>query len=167
MAEKTNIIQCFTHFWQVLINCEQIAIVTCTSWCSATNVNVKPALNAIIGTLVIGPKQPCSNSFTLGTLMICNPYEIIIQGITSSGREFRPSDWAERLSGILSTFGVDQKLSYAPFVRPMVHNNVRCVAVDRQLEKVDPRVYEFIMTFARDNDLQVVDCRSLIKGIER
>lgn len=103
----------------------------------------------------------------LAPLMICNPYEIIIQGITSSGREFRPSDWAERLSGILSTFGVDQKLSYAPFVRPMVHNNVRCVAVDKQLEKIDPRVFEFIMTFARDNDLQVVDCRSLIKGIER
>jgi hypothetical protein len=96
--------------------------------------------------------------------MICNPYEIIIQGITSNGREFRPSDWAERLSGILSTFGVDQKLSYAPFVRPMVHNNVRCVAVDKQLEKIDPRVFEFIMTFARDNDLQVVDCRSLIQG---
>lgn len=95
--------------------------------------------------------------------MICNPYEIIIQGITSNGREFRPSDWAERLSGILSTFGVDQKLSYAPFVRPMVHNNVRCVAVDKQLEKIDPRVFEFIMTFARDNDLRVVDCRSLIQ----
>ncbi|MBV8660271.1 MAG: DUF3579 domain-containing protein, partial [Burkholderiales bacterium] len=24
--------------------------------------------------------------------MICNPYEVIIQGITKSGREFRPSD---------------------------------------------------------------------------
>jgi hypothetical protein len=108
----------------------------------------------------------CSSriKLSLAPTMICNPYEIIIQGITSNGREFRPSDWAERLSGILSTFGVDQKLSYAPFVRPMVHNNVRCVAVDRQLEKVDPRVFEFIMTFAKDNDLQVVDCRSLIQG---
>ncbi|AOX99794.1 hypothetical protein BJP62_04570 [Jeongeupia sp. USM3] len=94
--------------------------------------------------------------------MICNPYEIIIQGITSSGREFRPSDWAERLSGILSTFGFDQKLSYAPYVRPMVHENIRCVAVDKQLEKIDPRVFEFIMTFARDNDLRIVDCRTLI-----
>jgi len=30
--------------------------------------------------------------------MICNPYEIVIQGLTSEGRTFRPSDWAERLS---------------------------------------------------------------------
>ncbi|MBL8507250.1 MAG: DUF3579 domain-containing protein, partial [Chitinimonas sp.] len=52
--------------------------------------------------------------------MICNPYEVIIQGLTRNGREFRPSDWAERLSGLLSTFGTDQKLSYAPYVRPMV-----------------------------------------------
>ena len=43
--------------------------------------------------------------------MICNPYEIIIQGITSEGRTFRPSDWAERLSGILASFGSDKKMS--------------------------------------------------------
>ncbi|GGP18290.1 MULTISPECIES: DUF3579 domain-containing protein [Silvimonas] len=95
--------------------------------------------------------------------MICNPYEIVIQGLTSDGRQFRPSDWAERLSGILSTFGFDQKLSYAPYVRPMVMDNVRCVAVDKQLEKLDPRVFQFIMAFARDNDLKVVDCRDLVE----
>ncbi len=95
--------------------------------------------------------------------MICNPYEIIIQGLTSNGRVFRPSDWAERLSGILSTFGFDQKLSYAPYVRPILMDNVRCVAVDKQLEQIDPRVFAFLMAFARDNDLQVVDCRTLIE----
>ena len=94
--------------------------------------------------------------------MICNPYEVIIQGLTKNGREFRPSDWAERLSGILSTFGMDQKLSYAPYVRPMVMENVRCVAIDKQLEKVDPRVYSFLMSFASDNDLRVIDCRQLM-----
>lgn len=94
--------------------------------------------------------------------MICNPYEVIIQGITRKGREFRPSDWAERLSGILSTFGTDQRLSYAPYVRPMVMENIRCVAVDKQLEKIDPRVFGFLMSFASDNDLRVVDCRQLL-----
>lgn len=94
--------------------------------------------------------------------MICNPYEIIIQGLTSQGREFRPSDWAERLSGILSSFGQDQKLSYAPYVRPIVLDGVRCVAIDKQLEKVDQRVFLFLMSFARDNDLKVVDCRQLL-----
>ena len=41
--------------------------------------------------------------------MICNPYEIIIQGITSEGRTFRPSDWAERLSGILASLAPTRK----------------------------------------------------------
>lgn len=95
--------------------------------------------------------------------MICNPYEVIIQGMTRHGREFRPSDWAERLAGILSSFGTDQKLSYAPYVRPMVMENIRCVAVDKQLEKVDPRVYSFLMSFAKDNDLRVIDCRQLLE----
>ncbi|HZF85116.1 MAG TPA: DUF3579 domain-containing protein, partial [Burkholderiaceae bacterium] len=27
--------------------------------------------------------------------------EIFIQGITSTGRTFRPSDWAERLAGVM------------------------------------------------------------------
>ena len=30
------------------------------------------------------------------------PY--IIVGLTSEGKRFRPSDWAERLSGVLSAF---------------------------------------------------------------
>lgn len=94
--------------------------------------------------------------------MICNPYEVIIQGITSSGRTFRPSDWAERLSGILSSFALEKKMSYHPYVRPLMFENVRCVAVDRKLEKIDPRVWTFLMSFAKDNDLRVVDCRNLL-----
>ncbi|GEM_PF-720419 len=97
--------------------------------------------------------------------MICNPYEIIIQGITSNGRTFRPSDWAERLSGILSSFGADKKMSYHSYVRPLMLDNVRCVAVDKKLEKIDPKVFVFLMSFARDNDLRIVDCRTLIDEV--
>ena len=45
--------------------------------------------------------------------MICNPYEIVIQGVTSEGRTFRPSDWAERLAGILASFD-DQNCTTTP-----------------------------------------------------
>lgn len=93
--------------------------------------------------------------------MICNPYEILIQGVTSGGRTFRPSDWAERLSGILSTFGHDRKMSYHAYVRPLTHNNISCVAVDTHLEQIDPNVFAFLMAFAKDNDLQVLDCKTL------
>ena len=95
--------------------------------------------------------------------MICSPYEIVIQGMTSEGRVFRPSDWAERLSGILASFESDQKkLEYHAYVRPLMLENVRCVAVDKKLEKIDPRVFQFLMSFAHDNDLRVLDCRQLI-----
>ena len=30
--------------------------------------------------------------------------EVFIQGVTHSGRTFRPSDWAERLAGVMSQF---------------------------------------------------------------
>ena len=34
-----------------------------------------------------------------------NPDEIVIYGATADGKPFRPSDWAERLCGLLSSFG--------------------------------------------------------------
>ncbi|AUH51562.1 hypothetical protein CXB49_12395 [Chromobacterium sp. ATCC 53434] len=97
--------------------------------------------------------------------MICNPYEIVIQGLTSEGRTFRPSDWAERLAGILASFDTNQRLSYHAFVRPMLLEGVRCVAVDKKLEKIHPQIFQFLMAFAKDNDLRVVDCRTLIDEI--
>ncbi|MFW9621480.1 MAG: DUF3579 domain-containing protein, partial [Macromonas sp.] len=30
--------------------------------------------------------------------------EVLIQGVTSNGKTFRPSDWAERLAGVMSQF---------------------------------------------------------------
>ena len=97
--------------------------------------------------------------------MICNPYEIVIQGITEDGVTFRPSDWAERLCGILASFGRDQKLAYHEFVRPMRLGDVRCVAVDRKLEKLYLPVFEYLMSFAKDNHLRVVDCRTLLDEV--
>lgn len=99
-------------------------------------------------------------------MLFCNPFEIIIQGITSSGKPFRPSDWAERLSGILSSFGYDQRMQYSPYVRPLTVDDVKCVAVDRKLMEIDPRVYNFLLAFAQDNDLRVIDCKTLVEEQE-
>lgn len=82
---------------------------------------------------------------------------IIIQGVTLGGRAFRPSDWAERLCGIMSTFGGDQQMRYSPFVRPMMLDGVRCVLVEATLSQAEPRAYRFLLDFARDNDLTVID----------
>lgn len=82
--------------------------------------------------------------------------EIIIQGLTSAGRTFRPSDWAERLSGSLSTFGEDHRMNYSPYVRPVTLNGVKCVIVDKELQRTQPASYDFVLGFARENDLQVI-----------
>ncbi len=81
--------------------------------------------------------------------------EIVIQGVTETGETFRPSDWAERLSGMLSVFSADGYLAYSPFLKPIMAGGVRCVAVDRVLENRDPTAFAFLLQFARDNQLKL------------
>jgi hypothetical protein len=88
--------------------------------------------------------------------------EFFIQGITGDGRTFRPSDWAERLCGVLSHFrpegsgGRDAHLKYSPYVRPTLLNGIKAVVVNEQLREIEPLAYHFVLEFARDNDLQTV-----------
>jgi hypothetical protein len=87
--------------------------------------------------------------------------EFFILGLTSDGKQFRPSDWAERLCGVMSCFrpegGRHSHLQYSPFVRPILLNGVRSVVVDDSLREIEPLAYHFVLNFAKDNDLQVVD----------
>lgn len=88
---------------------------------------------------------------------ICYLDELIIAGVTTDGNKFRPSDWVDRVCGILAVFD-QQKVAYSPFLRPMVYKNMNCVAVRKELEKKIPGVFNFLMQFAADNRLMVVDC---------
>lgn len=90
-----------------------------------------------------------------------HPEEIVIYGTTSSGKTFRPSDWAERLCGILSSFDKDHRLAYHQWVRPLLVGKIRSVAVGRQLETINPPMFRFLMDFAADNDLRVLDADAL------
>ncbi|WP_107688858.1 GNAT family N-acetyltransferase [Neisseria wadsworthii] len=95
-------------------------------------------------------------------MLVCNIDEIIIHGTTSKGKTFRPSDWSERLCGILSSFDKGNRLSYHQWVRPLLVDNVRCVAVHKNLEEINPAMFRFLMDFAADNDLRVMNCNALI-----
>lgn len=93
-----------------------------------------------------------------------SPREVFIQGLTSDGRTFRPSDWAERLAGAMSSFrpggaraGVGRHLGYSPYCVPTSVDGVRCVVVNEALRKLEPMAWDFVMNFARDNDLQVFE----------
>lgn len=81
--------------------------------------------------------------------------KIIIEGITQNGRKFRPSDWAERMSGALSTFGRDQRIRYSPLLRPTTINGVKCIVIDPKMEEDFPEMYNYIMGWANKNELVV------------
>jgi hypothetical protein len=81
--------------------------------------------------------------------------DVVIWGETAAGRSFRPSDWADRLAGLTSAFGQDQKLTYSPLVCPVSVRGVRAVIVACQLAELEPRLYQFLLNFARDNELVV------------
>lgn len=92
------------------------------------------------------------------------PREVFIQGITLSGRAFRPSDWAERLAGAMSSFrpggvqkGAHAHIGYSPYCVPRVIDGVKCVIVNEALRSLEPMAWDFVMNFARDNELQVVE----------
>lgn len=99
-------------------------------------------------------------------MLICNPYEIVIQGMTNNGKRFRPSDWAERLCGVLSSFDQGRRLCYHQWVRPILIDNIRCVAIDRKLEQISSTAFNFMMDFARDNNLRILDCKALLEEQE-
>jgi hypothetical protein len=85
--------------------------------------------------------------------------EFVIQGVTLDGKPFRPSDWAERLCGVMAAFGSDQRMQYSPFVHPVSIAGARCVVVDVRLEKIEPMAYRFLLNFAKDNELRTRDGR--------
>jgi hypothetical protein len=92
------------------------------------------------------------------------PREVFIQGTTLDGRTFRPSDWAERLAGAMSSIrpggpraGIGAHIGYSPFCVPRLINGVKCVIVSEELKEFEPMAWDFVMNFARDNELVVAE----------
>jgi hypothetical protein len=92
------------------------------------------------------------------------PRELFIQGLTQDGKVFRPSDWAERLAGALSSYrpapacgGITARIGYSPYCVPKVIGEVKCVVVDERLRDIEPMAWDFVMNFARDNALCIVE----------
>jgi hypothetical protein len=90
------------------------------------------------------------------------PRQIFIQGITTEGKTFRPSDWAERLCGALACFrpggapsgDIGAFIGYSPYCVPRIINGVKCVIVDEKLRELEPMAWDFVIHFARDNQLE-------------
>ena len=85
--------------------------------------------------------------------------ELLITGITLDGKPFRPSDWAERLCGVMAGYRPEgdiamyDHLGYSPWVKPTSMSGITGVLLNDQLKDLEPRAYEFVLSFARDNNL--------------
>ena len=107
--------------------------------------------------LIDWSRVPDYNEQTMNTSNEDNKNLIIIQGVTKDGRKFRPSDWAERMSGMLSSFGEDHRIHYSPQLKPVNVNGIKCIAIDPELEQSQSGVFNQIIDFARRNDLNIVN----------
>lgn len=74
--------------------------------------------------------------------------------MTQQGRKFRPSDWAERLTGSVSSFGPGRRTINHPLVKVSYLDGIKCIRIDAGLRLEDPVKYQFLMRFAHDNDLK-------------
>lgn len=82
------------------------------------------------------------------------PKRIVIVGITEQGERLRPSDWAERVCGSLSSFD-NQRICYSPMLQPVIKNGTSCVVLDPQLAEANPETYAMILDFAKSNNLKI------------
>ena len=88
--------------------------------------------------------------------------EVVILGVTGSGHTFRPSDWAERLAGVISSIRPEaappgDHFSYSPWCVPNTLQGQKCVIVHTDIREANVMAWDFLMGFARDNDLQILD----------
>lgn len=84
---------------------------------------------------------------------------VVIKGVNGHGRIFRPSDWCWRLAAAAT-----YNCSYCtetrgrvvnPHVKVVIEDGVYSLRVSGALAEIDPPLYDFIIMFGRDNDLQM------------
>jgi len=91
--------------------------------------------------------------------VLSNDEKWVIRGVTEEGKKLRPSDWIERISSTLASFGSDQRLQYSTAVAPCMINGEKCLVVARNLNDINPDAYEFVMNFAKSNQLSIREDR--------
>ena len=135
----------------------QVASVCAWAWlCSIVRLQQGASIESMQG------KSFCAPLHTTPTMSSPSAHEVWILGVTVGGQTFRPSDWAERLAGVMSSFrpgGVapGDHLSYSPWCVPTTNEvGQKCVIVHVDLREAEVMAWDFVLNFARDNQLQVV-----------
>ncbi|KVF77423.1 hypothetical protein WS75_09925 [Burkholderia sp. FL-7-2-10-S1-D7] len=83
----------------------------------------------------------------------------LIRGVTRAQKTFRPSDWPERLAGVITLFVGERRPGYpcalSRLAMPIVDGGVKCLIVSDELRDICADAFDFAMQFAADNDLPV------------
>jgi len=82
--------------------------------------------------------------------------EILLRGVTRDGRKFRPSDWAERLYYAVASYGPYRRITFNPMVTLRIEGGTKCIGIDPKLRGIDSLTFDFLVGFARSNDLDTV-----------
>ncbi len=84
---------------------------------------------------------------------------LIIESVTLNDKKFRPGDWIERIATLWAEFGRDRRLRYSPALYPCMIGGAKCLVVARDLQRQDPRMFDFVLDFAAQNQLRVQEDR--------
>ncbi len=82
---------------------------------------------------------------------------IIILGSSVDGKKFRPSDWCDRLHGILNSFDSDEAVTYSNYVNLVNYDNKKAIMVSEDLAEVNSKLFNFYINFAKNNNLMTVN----------
>ena len=128
------------------------------------NQGTMPPVQPVPGPLRSLALHPMGSQFQPPAMTPSKPRQFYVHGLTLEGRTFRPSDWAERLAGAMSSFrpggsigGIGAFIGYSPYCVPQLVDGVKCVLVSEALKGIEPMAWDFVMNFARDNQLQVAE----------
>ncbi len=119
--------------------------------------------------VTIQPKKPINlEAFylesSLDNFPIESVHEWLILGITTEGRTFRPSDWAERLCGAIAQYN-NGRLIYSELAYPISRNGQIGIVIETLLRSENPTIYSFFMNFARDNRLKIISGREAPRSL--
>lgn len=93
--------------------------------------------------------------------MSSSPVFFVIYGETLEGQRFRPSDWAERLAGVLAPYrpvgALGGHLTYSPYVVPRIIRGIKAVVIDHRLRDIEPLAWKFVHDFAQENHLRTAE----------
>jgi len=66
----------------------------------------------------------------------------IIEGFTEDGKKFRPSDWIDRISSTMASYGSSHRLVFSDLLHPELYQGKKCLVIDTELEIKNPQMFE-------------------------